>query len=96
MSIFFATKYSGLLDYSFLLMKVAQPSNTLLTSTFHTVNQPTNTSQPRTTTNTSRQHQTPSVCYNTLKMALNAIESNPDVMNKLLAAIGVPETFKVI
>jgi hypothetical protein len=29
-------------------------------------------------------------------VAVNAIESNPDVMNKLLAAIGVPETFKVI
>jgi hypothetical protein len=28
-------------------------------------------------------------------MAVNAIESNPDVMNKLLAAIGVPETYKV-
>jgi len=28
-------------------------------------------------------------------MAVNAIESNPDVMNKLLSAIGVPETYKI-
>eukprot|EP00092_Neocalanus_flemingeri_P089019 GFUD01112578.1.p1 GENE.GFUD01112578.1~~GFUD01112578.1.p1 ORF type:complete len:168 (+),score=48.98 GFUD01112578.1:121-624(+) len=28
-------------------------------------------------------------------MTMNAIESNPDVMNKLLAAIGVPDTFKI-
>jgi hypothetical protein len=28
-------------------------------------------------------------------MATNALESNPDVMNKLLAAIGVPENYKV-
>jgi len=28
-------------------------------------------------------------------MAVNAIESNPDVMNTLLASIGVPETFKI-
>merc|ERR1712168_1623867 len=29
------------------------------------------------------------------KMAENALESNPEVMNKLLAAVGVPEKYKV-
>ena len=28
-------------------------------------------------------------------MAANALESNPEVMNKLLAAVGVPEKYKV-
>ena len=87
-------KCSGLLDYSFPLIKVAQPSTIILASTFHIVANTNQYQSAGTPTNTSlNQHR---FAENPLKMAVDAIESNPDVMNKLLAALGVPEIFKVI